>query len=547
MTSVPLGINAYNRTYGQEPEIQLVNRFFEENPTNQIEKSALLSRPGTTFFLKVGGGPIRRFEHQPGAFDDDLFIVSGPTLFRYDGETILEIGGIIQGDGVPGMTIVSGPGYEHLFVADGVTLQYYDGEAAAKGILTLDSGNILDGDTVEMGTVYYEWTGGDVDAGSPDGSLSDPFLVNLDETFATGTLTVSGGQIETTDVVKVGTVYYEFTDGDVNDGTPAGTVGFPWLVKMGTTDATALANLILALNASGAAGINYSTGLVGNTSATGSVSTDKTATVTAVASGTAGNAVSTTETGASLAWGALTLEGGGPDNAAAFASMFNAVNDTGTPGLDYSTVLSANLNIEATASTDISLSVSARDRGAAGNLLTTTFSGAGDLLWASGTLQGGGAQILNGVITPDDIGMRSLTNLASFVLASQSDSQRFYWIQPGAVIIDALDFAEAESEPDHIVDMLRIGDTVYIFGQSSTEVWYATGTTDIDASPFLRQQGLAFSQGAIPGTAVPIRTQAVVVAEDEKVYQVVGGPKRLSQNGIEERIRIALKAEAEGA
>ena len=146
MTSVPLGINAYNRTFGQEPEIEVVNRFFEENPTNLVEKSALLSRPGTTFFLSVGEAPIRRLEHQLGAFNDDLFIVANNSLFRFDSTTVTPISGVIEGSGIPGMTIVAGPGFDHLFVSDGVSLQYYDGIAAASGILTLQNSDIDVGD-----------------------------------------------------------------------------------------------------------------------------------------------------------------------------------------------------------------------------------------------------------------------------------------------------------------------------------------------------------------------------------------------------------------
>ncbi len=142
----------------------------------------------------------------------------------------------------------------------------------------------------------------------------------------------------------------------------------------------------------------------------------------------------------------------------------------------------------------------------------------------------------------DDIGIVSLTTLASFVIAVQAQSQRFYWLQPGAVIVDALDFAEAESEPDQIIEVERVGDQFYAVGQSSTEVWYANASADPLASNFLRQQGLAFSQGALEGTVVPIRTQLIVVGEDGVVYQIAGGPKRISNNGIEERIRLMREA-----
>ena len=48
MVTVPLGSGFYRRGYAQEPEISLVNRFFEEDPTNQVEKFSLLARPGNS-------------------------------------------------------------------------------------------------------------------------------------------------------------------------------------------------------------------------------------------------------------------------------------------------------------------------------------------------------------------------------------------------------------------------------------------------------------------------------------------------------------------
>ncbi len=409
MTSVPLGKQAYNRQYAQEPEIELLNRFFEENPTNQVEQAALLTRPGSTIFTGAGAGPIRRISHQPGVFDGDLFYVSDQTLYRYDGTTTTTITGLVQGTGNPSMTFVAGPGYEHLFIADSLTLQYYDGAAAATGTLTVSGGVIIAADTVTLDTVYYEWTAGSVDAGSPAGTLANPYLV-----------------------------------------------------AMGGDDTDALANLVLALNA------------------------------------------------------------------------------TGTPGTNYSTVITAaHTTVEGVSSDATTLLARARTRGTGGNSIATTETGA-NISWAAATLEGGGAEALNGVVTPDDVGIISLTTLASFVLAVVTNSQRFYFIRPGELTIDALDFAEAESEPDFLIEVKRIGDAAYFFGQSSTEVWYASGDTD---APFFPQQGLAFSQGALEGTPVAIRNLVYLVAEDGIAYQVSGGVNPISTNGISERIRIAKKAQ----
>ncbi len=406
MTGIPLGVGAYRRTYGQEPEVELRNRFFEQTPTNQVEGLVLLARPGNTMLVSAGVGPITVISHQPGAFNDDLFFVSGEQLFRWDGVAVpLAIAGTVATGTTPSITFVTGAGFEHLFITDGVLLQFYDGEAAATGVLTVSGGNIVATDTFELDGVFYEWTAGSVDAGSPAGTMADPFLI-------------------------------AFSD-----------------------DTTALENAVLALNA------------------------------------------------------------------------------TGIGGTDYSTALTAHLTVLGVTSTITTLSVRARTRGTGGNSITSTET-AVNTSWGGATLSGGGAQTLNGIVTPDDITFVSLTTLNSFALCAQSNSARFYWIQPGATTIDALDFATAENEPDQLIEIQEIGDVVYMFGQSSTEVWYATLTTDPNESPFRPTKGLAFSQGVLEGTAVPIRTQAITIAEDGVIYQIVGGPQRISNNGIEERVRL---------
>lgn len=411
MTGVPLGLGAFNRGYAEEPEIHVLNRFFERNPTNQVEQTALLARPGDKLFLAHAEGKVRQIDHQVGVFDNDLFYVVGETLYRFNGTgPSIVISGTISGTGLPSMTFVSGAGYQHLFIADGLLLQVYRGESAASDILTASGG-------------------------------------------------ISAGE-----VVSIDSVFYEYTAGGVDVGTPLGTVGDPYLVALGAGTEEALTNLR------------------------------------------------------------------------------NAMNLAGVPGTDYSTATQINVNVEGETNTATDLIVRARVIGPGGNTIPVTETGV-NLSWATPTLEGGGLHGLQGVATPDDVGMVVLETLASFVLTVVSNSQRFYWIRPGTIIIDAFDFAEVESEPDQIVDVIRIGDSLWFFGATSTEVWYATGALDPTASQFAPQRGLAFSQGAVPGTAVAIRSQIVVVAEDGIVYEIVGGTKSISTNSIEEQIRLSRTAQ----
>ena len=399
MAQIPLGIGAYSRPFGKLPEIRMENRFFEQNPVG-AEQVALLSRPGTKLFLEVGSGPVRSLHTQAGVFGGDLFIVSGEQLFRYDGETLTPIAGTVGGVGYPVLTSVAIPGWDAVFVTDGVSLQYYEGVSRATSRLTASA-------------------------------------------------IVAGNE------VSIAGVVYRFTAGDVDDGSPDGTAGDPWLVKVGGTLAMSVANL------------------------------------------------------------------------------FAAIGNTGIPGNTYSSTVEAHPAVTVRGQQSEGFEVVAVEGGADGNLIIVQTVGAG-LSWPSGTLTGGGGHALKQSSVPDDAAIVDLATLASHVLCAQARSRKFFWLRPGEVDIDPLDFSSAESEPDEIVNLLTVGDQLWIFGQSSSEVWYASGDS---LQPFLRSQGRAFSQGVIPGTVARVQESIVVVGQDRVAYRIAGAPERVSHHGIEEHLR----------
>lgn len=406
MVAVPLGRGAYQRDYANEPEIHLLNRFFEENPTNAADGVSLLARPGTSVLVSAGDGPIRGFFSAPGLHNGDLFFVSGDTLYRYlpDG-TLIAIGGQVFGSGKPSMAFMTGPGYERLFIADGTLLQYYAGGSQATGVLT-ESGSITN-QVIQIGSTYYTWSN----------------TLNVD-----------------------------------SDGTS----GNPWRAKLGATDTESLANMVKLLAFNGTRGVDFSQNLGGPSTIVTATSDATTMTVTAISDLADGNAIA-----------------------------------------------------------------------------TTVFSGAG-LSWGGATLSGGGAHTLVGIEMPDGVGAQAVASLAGFILVSVANSGRFYWVEPGAIVIDPLNFATAESQPDNIVDLLSVGDTVWLIGQGSTEAWYATGDA---LTPFAPTQGRVYARGVVEGTAVRIKDQVVLVGSDGIVYVIGGGVNRVSNHGIEERIRVQLQRE----
>lgn len=260
---IPLSRSDYFRGVAKEARIRTRNRFFEQNPVLTNQQAALIARPGMRRFLAVGDGPIRGTYCQPGSFDNDLFVVSDDELYSVTvaGVSTL-IGSIPMGDAnifvsmAATSTIEDIP--EYLFIAAGSALMCY----------------IRNG-------------------------------------YATGTIS---GVPANTDVVRAGSMYYSFTNGSVDAGTPAGTVGNPWLVALGASTAEAWENFAAAINAAGIAGTQYSTALTVNEDVQVRTIEATGVEVRANAVGAAGNAVVTTETGAAIAWTGGTLAGGGdPD------------------------------------------------------------------------------------------------------------------------------------------------------------------------------------------------------------------------------------------
>jgi hypothetical protein len=424
VTTVPLGIGAYERQYAGAPEIKLQNRWVEQSPINLREHIMLLSRPGTaqiqTFAANAGFGLkcMRGNYFQGGLFGDALFVVSGTNLYRYnlDG-TVIHISGVISGTGHPEVTWQKGIGYERLWIADGLLLQFYGGTTAASGKLT-KTGTITSGsDTVQIGGVYYAW------------------------------------------------------NSSVDAGSPAGTAANPWRVNPGTDP---MGNLV------------------------------------------------------------------------------KAIMDSGVPGTDYSTAISA-ANTQVIATVDaipgVVVTVTARTAGTGGNSISTTVVSGTHVSWGATTLQNGGIDALQGVAVPDGVGIRSLTEVSSYVLASVADSQKVFFVQPGAVVIDPLDFFEKEASPDNVLAMRTVGDQALIMGESSAENWYATGDSN---APFAPIEGRVYQRGIIDGSPCIVGDSVMVIGDDGVAYEIgyrpgstaEWGVHRISNHGIEERIRRQIRREA---
>lgn len=225
------------------------------------------------------------------------------------------------------------------------------------------------------------------------------------------------------------------------------------------------------------------------------------------------------------------------------AQMVAMLNFTGTPGVDFSSTLGGP-SPDVTAESDaLTMTLHAISSTAEGDTITTTLKAgsSGNLSWSAATLVGGGVEALHQVAMPDGKPALSVASLDAYVYVSVGNSQMFFWLQPGEVAIDALNFAEKESSPDPIIDMATVGDIIVIAGAGSTEFWSATGQDDAPIAPI---QGRTAQRGIVPGTLVVTGPGTyMAVGSDWKVYDVGATPRVVSKFGIDERIRKQLRRE----
>lgn len=236
------------------------------------------------------------------------------------------------------------------------------------------------------------------------------------------------------------------------------------------------------------------------------------------------------------------------------AQLIKAIQFSGTSGVDYSATIGGH-NTLVMAKGDglspvVTVTITALSSGSAGNSITLAVAGGSGLNVSGATLANGGIDALQGCPMPDGLTPSTLAQVSSYVMVGITNSQQFYWVNPGETTIDPLNFASKESSPDPITHIRTVGDQVMIIGEKSTENWYATGN---QAAPFAPIEGRVYQRGAMTGTPVVIDDGVFLVGDDGRVYSIgfqggdatdAGwGVQRVSNNGIEERVRRQIRRE----
>lgn len=256
-----------------------------------------------------------------------------------------------------------------------------------------------------------------------------------------------------------------------------GATAVAYQILKGASEAAMLDNIKLAVNATGTAGTNYSTGTLVHPTVVATTNTDTVQTFRGRVPGTSLNTVVTTETMANTAFADTTLGGGtgiSDPGVATTASTFTingrtytavielsetlgatavadqilwvtseavfldkiklAINASGTAGTDYSTGTTANVDVTATTNTDTVQTFVARKGGTGGNSLTTTET-MGNYAWTSTVMASGlgsTSTVLFNTITP--IATASLTSLERMIDLGGVDFSRGLYVTVGGTL-----------------------------------------------------------------------------------------------------------------
>ncbi len=257
-----------------------------------------------------------------------------------------------------------------------------------------------------------------------------------DTTLGGGTGASDAGVTTAGATITIGTIVYTVVD-ELSENYGAAAIAYQ--VKKGASVATMLDALKLAINGTGTAGTDYSTGTVAHTQVVATTNTNTAQTIRGRVPGTSLNSVATTETLANATWADTTLGGGtgasdaGITTAAAtitingrvytavvelseslgaaaivdqvlwvtseavfLDNLKKAINLTGTAGTDYSTGTTINVDVVATTNTDTVQTIQAKILGTVGNAITTSTTLA-NYSWTS-TVMGSGVGAIGRLI-----------------------------------------------------------------------------------------------------------------------------------------------------
>lgn len=147
-----------------------------------------------------------------------------------------------------------------------------------------------------------------------------------------------------------------------------------------------------------------------------------------------------------------------------------------------------------------------------------------------------GSGLLTQIVDEDWMGATQVVFQDGYFIFLKPGSQQFYISELSGVEIDALDIASSEAQPDSLVAILSDHRDLWLFGETTTEVFFNSGAADF---PFERIQGAYIEHGCAAAFSVAKMNNTVFwLGRDDMgagvVYQARGyQPERISTHAIE--------------
>lgn len=137
----------------------------------------------------------------------------------------------------------------------------------------------------------------------------------------------------------------------------------------------------------------------------------------------------------------------------------------------------------------------------------------------------------------DIIGVAEMGQRFIFV---EDGSGRFWYTGVGDLTVGASNFFTAEGNPDGLVGVLSYGETLYLFGSRTVELWGATGDQD---TPFVTRPGAFYPDGVI-GRDAYIELEGVVycVTRAGLILALNNRRKNIATQHLSQRIQALSEA-----
>lgn len=141
------------------------------------------------------------------------------------------------------------------------------------------------------------------------------------------------------------------------------------------------------------------------------------------------------------------------------------------------------------------------------------------------------------IVMPDGESISSVCFINEYFLLSVSGTQHLFWLAPGDVNPDALNFFSAEFGADDMVRCARLSDQIFLLGNDTIEVWVPGGDIDL---PFQRIEGMLFDKGCVSAFSVANLDNTLFwVGNDRMVYRAESVPTVISTPSQNEMLRNA--------